>query len=270
MKEKSQLEKSGKCIWVTGASSGMGKALALRLAKEGNYVIASGRRKNNLEALSVTAGGRLVPLVFDVNTNTDGLREVKKQLSEITDYLDIVICCAGICEYEDDLSFDPAMYERVFGVNFLGVIRTLHIAMPFLRASKLRPHIVTIGSLSSTAPFPRAEAYGASKAALEYFMKALRADTVHLPLDTTLVRPGFVATELTAENDFSMPFMMSAEQAADRILDGIKNKKRVVDFPRRLSWPLRLMGTLSPLWFRWVAPRVTRQRKSSWAKSLSR
>jgi NAD(P)-dependent dehydrogenase (short-subunit alcohol dehydrogenase family) len=255
------------CIWITGASSGIGEALAQQLCAMGNFVIISARNQSRLQQMVLAAGGRMSALPLDLAAGDEEIKSAGARLRDITDYLDVVICCAGTCEYEDRLDFDPAMYQRVMEVNFLGVIKTLHLAMPLLKKSKNSPCVVAIGSLSSAVPFPRAEAYGASKAALEYFIKTLQTDTVHTPLRAILVRPGFVATEMTEKNDFSMPFLLSAEKAAAIIIRGIKSGKLQIDFPRRLSWPLRLAGLCFGLWRRWVAPRITRIRAEIWTKS---
>jgi short-subunit dehydrogenase len=257
------VELTGRCIWITGASSGIGRALATTLCDMGNFVIVSSRNKEVLQKLAVSASGRMSALPIDLSAGTDNLANIGAHLNNITDYLDMVICCAGVCEYEDDLSFDPEMYRRVMDVNFIGVIKTLHLAMPLLRKSAHVPHVVAVGSLSSVVPFPRAEAYGASKAALEYFIGALRADTSKLTLKVSLVRPGFVATEMTAVNDFEMPFILKVDDAVKIIIDGIKKRKPVIDFPRRLSWPLRFFG-VTGIWCRWIAPRMTRINDGIW------
>lgn len=254
------------CIWITGASSGIGEALARQLSAMGNFVIVSARNHSRLQQLVLASGGRMSALPLDLADGEEAIQTAGERLRDITDYLDMVICCAGTCEYEDRLDFVPAMYQRVMEVNFLGVIKTLHLAMPLLKKSKKSPCVAAIGSLSSAVPFPRAEAYGASKAALEYFIKTLQTDTVHTPLRAVLVRPGFVATDMTQKNDFSMPFLMSPEKAASIIIDGLARGKSQIDFPRRLSWPLRLAGLCFGLWRRWVAPRLTRIRAENWTK----
>lgn len=247
---------TGACVWVTGATSGIGAALVTKLVADGNFVIASGRNKEALGKLAAQLGCRVKTLPFDVTDND--LEPTRQALYEITDYLDCVVACAGVCEYEDDLSFDPGMYQRVFDANFLGVIRTLHLAKPLLLKSQVRGQFVAVGSLSSTVPFPRAEAYGAAKAALEYFVKSARIDLSHHALDVSLVRPGFVATPLVGGNDFAMPFMLTPEQAADRIIHGVNKRKAIIDFPRRLSWPLRFLGFFDGFWVRFVGPKITR------------
>ncbi len=249
----------GACVWVTGASSGIGQALVRQLIAEGNFVIASGRNKEALYQLASELGNKLKPFVFDV-ANAAAVADAKRELAEISDYLDCVIACAGVCEYEDDLNFLPELYERVFETNFLGVVRTLHIAKPLLARSEQRSYFVAVGSLSSVLPFTRAEAYGASKAALEYFVKAASIDLAPSHIDIRLVRPGFIATPLIKTNDFPMPFLMTPEQAATRILKGLKSRKLIIDFPRRLSWPMRFLSLFEGFWCAVIAPKTIRIR----------
>ena len=250
------------CVWVTGASSGIGKALVGQLVAAGNFVIVSGRNKDALCKLAAQLGPKVKALPFDVS-RSDSMEAVAAQLADITDYIDCVIACAGICEYVDDLDFDSHLYERVFETNFLGVIRTLQLAKPLLDNSRASPQFVAVGSLSSVIPFPRAEAYGAAKAALEYFVKSASIDLSHQRLKISLVRPGFVATELTKSNDFSMPFLQTSEMAASRIIQGVRQRKAIIDFPRRLSWPLRFLGLFDGLWVRFVGPKITRIKTNS-------
>jgi NAD(P)-dependent dehydrogenase (short-subunit alcohol dehydrogenase family) len=246
-----------RCIWITGASSGLGRELAIQLAKAGNFVIASARSQNALSELAGLYPGRIKPLRLDVSSQLDK-QAASAELLEVTDYLDMVICAAGICEYEDNLSFDPAIYQRQLDVNFLGVVRVFNLALPLLKRAQNRPHFVAISSLSTCVGMPRAEAYGSSKAALNYFIQSLRADFAQLPIDFTLVRPGFVATPLTVNNDFPMPFIQTAEEASAHIIKRLAKRPFAIDFPRRLSWPLRLANLFFKGWCRWVAPRMTR------------
>lgn len=246
-----------RCIWITGASSGLGRQLAVQLAQAGNFIIASGRSKSALAELAALYPGRIKPLVLDVSSNLDS-KAASAQLKDITDYLDMVICAAGICEYEDNFRFDPDGYARQMDVNFLGTVRVFNMALPLLKAAQDRAQFVAISSLSSCVGMPRAEAYGASKAALNYFMQSLRADFAKLPIDFSLVRPGFIVTPLTDKNDFPMPFIESAEAASTHIIKQLAKRKFAIDFPRRLSWPLRLGSLFFNSWCRWIAPRMTR------------
>ena len=248
---------TGRCIWITGASSGLGRALAEQLATAGNFVIASARSHSALTELALRYPGKIKALPIDVSNNMD-LKNTENKIREITDYVDMVICAAGICEYEDNLSFNPDVYERTLDVNFLGVVRVLKISLPLLKKAQSRPHFIAISSLSSCIGLPRAEAYGASKAALNYFMESLRVDLSHIDIDLSVVRPGFIATNLTKQNDFAMPLMMTPEVAARRIIREVAHRKFLIDFPRRLSWALRLCKFFFPVWSAWIAPRITR------------
>ncbi|WP_082859374.1 SDR family oxidoreductase [Microbulbifer sp. Q7] len=248
-----------KTIWITGASSGIGEALVRALVGEGHFVIISGRNREALLKVQQLNPKLIRVLSCDVGDDAS-MAEAGTALREITDQLDTVIAGAGTCEYDDGLTLDIESYRRVFDANFFGVVNTLREALPLLTNAR-SPIFAAVGSLSSVVGFPRAEAYGASKAALQYFMDALRADTSQVPLRTVLIRPGFIDTPLTQENDFDMPFLMSPDEAAQRILAGLNGNKAVIDFPRRLSWPLRILGLLRPIWFGVCAPRMTRIKK---------
>ncbi|MFI2809718.1 MULTISPECIES: SDR family oxidoreductase [Microbulbifer] len=246
----------GKTIWITGASSGIGEALARRLAEHNNFVIISSRGRESLLDVQKVAPTRIRVLPCDVSDDA-GMDRAGRELAELTDHLDMVVACAGTCEYDDGLKLDSASYRRVFDANFFGAINTLRQALPLLSQSKA-PVFAGVGSLSSVVGFPRAEAYGASKAALGYFLDALRADVSRTCLKVVHIRPGFIDTPLTERNDFDMPFLMTPEEAAACIEKGLLQGKSTIDFPRRLSWPLRFFGFFRWLWFRFSAPRMTR------------
>ncbi|WP_444931202.1 SDR family NAD(P)-dependent oxidoreductase [Microbulbifer sp. SSSA002] len=247
-----------KTLWITGASSGIGRALVLRLVQQNNFVIVSGRRLDALVELQKIAPHRLRTLNCDLSDDAV-MPGVARQLANFTDHLDMVIACAGTCEYDDELQLDVAMYRRVFDGNFFALINTLHCALPLLAESR-SPVFAALGSLSAVVPFPRAEAYGSSKAALAYFLESVRADSSLTPLRVVNIRPGFVDTRLTQCNDFAMPFLMTPDQAAECIENGLCGSGHTIDFPRRLSWPLRFLGLFRSIWFRFCAPKMTRVR----------
>ncbi|MFT5811739.1 MAG: short-subunit dehydrogenase, partial [Rubritalea sp.] len=129
-------------------------------------------------------------------------------------------------------------------------------ALPLLRSSHAsRPHIVAIASLVTSAPFPRSEAYGASKAALQYFFDSLRHDLVADNIDVTVVNPGFIDTPLTQKNNFDMPFLMDVDQAANRIIKNIASRPRVYSFPKRLQGLLLISKLLPRVWQKMVSPK---------------
>lgn len=247
---------TGKVVWVTGASSGIGLALVQQLLADGNQVIASARGLAALAPLAQQYGQRLSLLSCDLAC-AESMAAAGTQLAAITDHLDLAILNAGTCEYIDLPAFQADVVARVFAVNVVGTARCIEIALPLLRRAH-RGVLAVVSSLSALVAFPRAEAYGASKAALDYMLDALAIDLRASPVTVTVIRPGFVATPLTAQNDFPMPAMVSPERAAREILSAAEQRKAWHGFPRRLAWPLMLMRSLAPFWRRFVAPALVR------------
>jgi short-subunit dehydrogenase len=248
---------SGEVVWITGASTGIGRELAIKLAAQGNTVLASARGQQDLLELAAANPG-IIPIPFDVS-NKSQLHSVAENIGTQVRYLDRVILNAGNCEYLDINNPDWEMMERVMAVNFFGVVNSLQIALPLLRLSARRAHIVGVASLASEVPFPRAEAYGSSKAAVEYFLNSLRVDLAHEHIDVTVIKPGFVKTPLTDKNDFDMPFLMSVDEAATRMIRAIGKRPTSFSFPRRLSFALKLGRWFPGLWNRLITPNPVKQ-----------
>lgn len=250
---------SKKTIWITGATSGIGSELARAYIEQGHFVIVSGRNRKALGELEEMAPQRVRGIDFDLSgAFSDNLAA---RIQEHTDTLDLVVLAAGVCEYVDRPDCDLDLYRRVMEVNFFAQIECARVALAFLRNSELRPQLVGIGSLAAHLPFPRAEAYGASKAAFEYWMDSMRIDLDSAGIDITLVSPGFVDTPLTRKNDFEMPTLMTLEQSVPIILSGIEKRRRHVRFPRRLSWSLGFLGMFNSLWYGFLAPRMSRNKE---------
>ncbi len=247
--------------WITGAGAGIGRELALRLAADGHKVYATARTRADLDSLAALYPHCITPLPADVSDER-AMASLWQSLPSPPNVLDGVVLAAGICEYVDAPQFDIASFRRVMDVNFHGVVLACQAAMPLLLAAGQRngadkPKLIGIGSLSSVVGLPRAEAYGASKAAMHYFFDALHCD-MGRKLDITVVQPGFVATRLTARNDFAMPFLWSTDRAAGYLYDRLWSSRLLIRFPWQLSFILRLAALLSGLWYRQLAPRLSR------------
>ncbi len=252
---------AGEVIWITGASSGIGRDLALALAEAGATVIASARRQQDLDQLAAEHE-QIIPLVFDV-TDESLIESTQAQIQQHSPYLDRVILNAGTCEYLDIANPDWQMMQRVMATNYFGAVNTLAVAMPLLQACRegqhnasKRAHIVGVVSLATVVPFSRAEAYGASKAAMQYFLDSLRIDLHNDAIDVTVINPGFVKTPLTDKNDFSMPFLLDSDEAAQRMIKAIIKRPQQHDFPGRLKYLLKTLGFIPLLWNRVIAPRL--------------
>lgn len=232
---------SHKTIWITGASSGIGAALARALAAIPNtQLILSGRNVDRLQALQATFSSTVcLILPFDITSRSANHTAVERIKMEVGK-LDIAIFNAGASEPVQLAQFDSMVFERMMAVNYYSLVYAIEAALPLLQASTA-PHLVGMSSLASYAGMPGAQAYCAAKAAARSFLQGLRCE-VDFPV-TTLC-PGFVNTPLTQKNTFPMPFLMPAEKAATIILKGIAKQKQELHFPLKLSLPLKLVTSL--------------------------
>ncbi|GLK89250.1 SDR family NAD(P)-dependent oxidoreductase [Pseudomonas turukhanskensis] len=229
-------------IWLTGASSGIGAALAEELLASGMRLALSARRVEPLQALAERYPQQVLVLPGDLG-EAEQVRTIGEQIAQQWGALDGVILNAGTCEYIDAQHFEAAMVERVLRANLLSASYCIEAALPLLRTGH-NPHLVAVASSVTYLPLPRAEAYGASKAGLRYLLQALRIDLAAEGIDVTLVSPGFVDTPLTARNDFAMPMRWSAEKAAAHIARRLDKRPHEIAFPGPFIAILKLLASL--------------------------
>lgn len=232
-------------VWLTGATSGIGLALLEALVSRGDQVIATGRNSDRLDELRRAHGESVIPLAGDV-TSPEECRYLAAQLASMAP-IDWAVLNAGTCEYMDIDAFDAELVSRVVNTNIVGTARSIEAALPALRNSvgeHERPLLAIVSSSAWWFPFTRAEAYGASKAGLTYFAESLRADLAPEGIDVSVVSPGFVKTPLTDQNDFPMPFLMEADDAARVMVRGLTKHQRDIHFPKRFTWSLKLIACL--------------------------
>lgn len=222
-----------KTILVTGATSGIGEAFALYCAKQGHKVIACGRNETKLAELA--AHDNIDTRQFDVTQRDDTVKALK------TVTCDIAVLNAGTCEYVDVDAFESDMFRRVFEPNFFGVVNCVEALLPQLQPGN---QIALVDSMARLLPFTRSQAYGASKAALHYFGKSLAVDLVDKGIEVQTLSPGFVATPLTDKNDFDMPMIISAEDAAKAMLNALIKGKKTIYFPTFFGLILRFFSLL--------------------------
>ena len=243
-----------KTVWLTGASSGIGLALAERLLAEGAICILSARHLDPLNTLMMRYPEHCHLLPFDMTDKTS-LVDTAAKLANIAPHLDMAILNAGTCEYIDIDHFDPDMVERVMQVNFQGTVNSIAIALPLLK----KQPAAQLALMSSTAiyfPFAKAAAYGASKAAIDYFGRSLRVDLKSTNVKLSIIHPGFVKTPLTDRNTFNMPFLMSSEKAAHIISRGLQKGKLSINFPWTLLGLLKLLSLLPERWQCYLAQQL--------------
>lgn len=223
-------------VLITGATSGLGAALAEQCLARGDRVIACGRNAQALQDLQERHGQQVDIRRFDI-TDRDAVAESLADLPAI----DIAIINAGTCEYLDVDRFDAALVERVLAANFLGAVYCSEALLPQLRAGS---RLVFVDSLARLLPFTRSQAYGASKAALHYFARTMEVDLAARGIRVQSVSPGFIDTPLTRKNRFAMPMIISPEEAAAGILRGIDRGRRNIYVPWGFAALLRLLGAL--------------------------
>lgn len=228
--------------WLTGASSGIGAALAQCLLEQGHQVALGGRHAERLAPFTERFPGQVLLAIGDLD-DPEQVASIAARIRQAWGALDRVILNAGTCEYLEPGRFDPALVERVIRTNLFAVSYCLAAALPLLRAGN-QPHLVVMGSSVSWLALPRAGAYGASKAAVRYLVESLRIDLVHEGIDVTLVNPGFVDTPLTRRNDFPMPQLWSAQRAARYIARRLSRRPLEINFPHLFTLLLRLLGAL--------------------------
>ena len=222
-------------ILITGATSGIGKQLALDYQKDGHEIWVIGR---NQEALDELAEAGFHTARLDLSERTESLQ----WFSTLT-AVDLAVLNAGSCEYIDLPEFDSALVSRVMRANVESVAISIEGILPALR-NGTNPHLVVVGSSASYLPLPRAEAYGSSKAAVAYMVNTLRLDLHRENIAVSLVSPGFVETPLTKKNDFPMPFQVSVQEASKRIRNGIAKRKKEIHFPKRFTYILKALSML--------------------------
>lgn len=222
-------------ILITGATSGIGRDLAIKYAQLGHSVIACGRSQDKLDSLT-SEHSSIEPLCFDL-LDYENYPNIDSDRG-----LDMAILNAGDCEYIDDpINFDAKLFERVININLVSIGYALEA---WLKSIKPGGRVVLVSSSAGFLPLPRAEAYGASKAALTYLGRTLAVDLAAHNIHVSLVHPGFVDTPLTERNTFSMPMIISSEQAVQRIISGLEQGKSEIDFPRRFIFIMKCLRFL--------------------------
>ncbi|NTY87429.1 SDR family NAD(P)-dependent oxidoreductase [Serratia fonticola] len=235
-------------VLITGASSGIGAGLAKSWADDGCQVIACGRDRARLEALQQYSPN-ITLRVFDM---TD--REAcHLALADCT--TDLIVLCAGTCEYLEQGVVDAALVERVMSTNFQGPVNCLAALQTQLLPGS---RVALVSSMAHWLPFPRAEAYGASKAALTWFANSLRLDWEPKGIAITVVSPGFVDTPLTRKNDFAMPGQVSVDDAVKAIRHGLAKGKKHIAFPTGFSLVMKLLSGLPNVLQRRLLRRMVR------------
>jgi NAD(P)-dependent dehydrogenase (short-subunit alcohol dehydrogenase family) len=231
--------------WITGAGKGIGKAVTLELARRGWTVAASARTESDLASLgeeAAKAGGIVIPFVLDV-TQRPAAAQTVARIEDRLGCIDLAVLNAGTYVRFGVEDFTAEAFGRQMDVNVTGTVNCLDPVLGRMR-QRNSGHIAVVSSLTAYRGLPYASAYGASKAALTNMCEAMKPELDALGIQMTVIHPGFVKTPLTDQNEFAMPFLMEAEEAAHRIVDGLERGTFEIAFPRRLAFLLKVARCL--------------------------
>jgi short-subunit dehydrogenase len=231
-----------KNIWITGASSGIGKALAIKFASKGWRVAASARRENLLKELN-QENQNIHPFPLDV-TNIDQCKTVFKNIIEKFKDIEISIFGTGIHDPKSEKKFNLDKIRKIMEVNYFGTMNSINAVYDYYN-NKKSGQISIISSVAGYRGLPAAGAYCASKSALTSFAETLQFEMKRKNVRVSLISPGFIKTPMTDQNDFPMPMIKSPEFAAEQIYIGlIKKKGFEIHFPKIFTYFLKFLRIL--------------------------
>ena len=250
-----------KVAWIIGASSGIGKALAQRLSRDGYCLALSARSAVPLKKVleELPKGGKNSSYPCDVSKLTT-LEAAYKNILKAHGKVDLMVFAAGIYTPMPLTKYDHKKSLETVNVNLIGALNTFEV-LKKAAISKDHPlHLVWIGSVAGYRGLPNSSAYGMSKAGLIAFAEIQHTELKDLNTKVQLVSPGFVKTRLTDKNAFEMPMIISAEQAADYIGNGIQSNKFDISFPPLFAFTMKILRILPDFLFFKIAKKMQKKR----------
>ena len=250
-----------KTIWITGGSTGIGKALAIKFANKGWNVAISARRENLLKEISDN-NENIHGFPLDV-TDKSECKEVFEQIKNKFQRVDICFFSTGTWNPKKEKDIDVEQIEDVFKVNFFGTLNSIKAVEEYFKNKK--DGIITIvSSIAGYRGLPNSTGYGPSKSALNNLAESLYFDFKRFNVRVSLVSPGFIKTPMTDKNDFKMPFLKTTDYAAEKIYDGLINKNVFeIHFPKSLTLILKILNFLpSKIYFGLIGKMTKYQKKN--------
>lgn len=235
-----------KIILITGASRGIGKAIALELSKNNNYIALLARDGKKLQELKIqieSNGSKCLAVKCDVSVKDEVRNAIEIILKEFH-RIDMAFLNAGIGISNFMKDFDSGKFENTFKVNVFGIAYFLEKLIPIMKKQNSGT-IVGISSLADARGLPGSAAYSASKIAVSHLLEAARIELKKFGINVVTVKPGFIKTDLVAKNTFYMPFLMEADDAAKRIFKDISNNKTRISFPLPVAI-INYIGKITP------------------------
>ncbi len=244
----------GQRIWIIGASSGIGAAVAREAARQGARVAVSARHTERLVELAAEAPRGMTVAAVDV-TDRAVVGEAFAEVEAALGPLDIVVMSAGYWKQMSARHFDLAEFDRHVQVNLMGLANCVDAVLPSLIA---RQHglFAGIASVAGYRGLPGAEGYGTAKAAQIHLLESLRAGLRGSGVQVQTICPGFVDTPMTASNDFPMPFCIEPQEAAEAIIEGLVDRAPEVVFPWQMAVVMKAARVVPQQLWAWLAGRV--------------
>ena len=249
-----------KTIWITGASTGIGKAVAIKFANKGWNVAISARRENLLKEISDN-NENILSFPLDV-TDKYNCKEVFKKIKNRFENIDICFFSTGTWNPKKEKDIDVEQIEDVFKVNFFGTLNCIKAVEEHFKNKKMGT-ISIVSSIAGYRGLPNSTGYGPSKSALNNLAESLYFDFKRSNVRICLISPGFIKTPMTDKNDFKMPFLKTTEYAAEKIYDGLINKNDFeIHFPKSLTIMLKILSFIpSKMYFSLVGKMTKYQKK---------
>jgi NAD(P)-dependent dehydrogenase (short-subunit alcohol dehydrogenase family) len=280
---------SNKVVLITGASSGIGRELAVKLAQRGAKLGLLARGAAAQKAIGAAVGGRrstdppvsivpspaLLEVAQEIEEKTNSqsgaaaertlllpadvrdakaVRTAADRLREEFGKIDVLIANAGVGATTEATELDPEEVARLIGVNVLGAVNSVAAVLPEM-AKRGSGQLVAVSSLSAYRGLRKSAAYCASKASLSSFFESLRIDLIGSGVNVTIVHPGFIKTPLTAGRKADMPFLMELDYAVNKIIGAIEKKKKSYAFPWQLATIVRVGMVMPNFLYDWISRR---------------
>mgnify|MGYP001313166891 FL=1 len=236
---------NNKVIWITGASSGIGRSLAIKFANEGWQVAASARRENLLKELN-DEKPNIHPFPLDV-TNHEKCITVFNEVIKKLNNIEICVFCTGIHDPKSEKSLNLEKIKKIMEVNYFGTINSINSVYNYFKEKK-SGHISMVSSVAGYRGLPAGGAYCASKSALTTYAESLYFDMKRFNVRVSVVHPGFIKTPMTDQNDFPMPMIKTSEFAANEMFKGLtKSNSFEIHFPKSFTFVMKILKIM-PNW----------------------
>jgi len=241
-----------KTILITGASSGIGKALAEKLSQFSCNLILTARRENLLIQLkqALSKNNAQISILENDVSHKDEVKNTYILINKKQMKIDIAFLNAGVGAHINIEKYDSTIAERIFNTNFMGVIYWIEQLLPNF-IDNCSGLIVVTSSLADNRGYPGNGFYCASKSALTIYLESLRNELKQYGIKVITLKPGFVKTPMTEKNKFKMPFIIEADKAADIIIKGVLKGKSVISFPLQAKIGAKIIGVLPEKIFSW-------------------